>query len=76
MEVEHCIRVDGEGIRNFLHQIKKTVEKGWPDDMTRVLLADQMLNAPHKLGKEDNDTLITHQKDSDQDTYNEILKNF
>ena len=41
MEVEHCIRVDGEGIRNFLHQIKKTVEKGWPDDMTRVLLADQ-----------------------------------
>ena len=28
MEVEHCIRADGEEIRNFLHRIKKTVDKG------------------------------------------------
>ena len=28
MEVEHCIRADGEEMRNFLHRIKKTVDKG------------------------------------------------
>ena len=28
MEVEHCIRGDGEEIRNFLHRIKRTVDKG------------------------------------------------
>ena len=32
MEVEPCIRGDGEEIRNFLHRIKRTVDKGWPDD--------------------------------------------
>ena len=41
MEVEHCIRADGEEIWNFLHRIKKTVDKGWPDDMAGVLVADQ-----------------------------------
>ena len=33
MEVEHCIRGDGVAIRNFLHRIERTVDKGWPDDM-------------------------------------------
>ena len=33
MEVEHCIRGDGEEIRNFLHRIKRTVDKGWPNDL-------------------------------------------
>ena len=33
MEVEHCIRGDGEELRNFLHCIKTTVDKGWPDYM-------------------------------------------
>ena len=32
MKVEHCIRGDEE-IRNFLHRIKRTVDRGWPDDM-------------------------------------------
>ena len=41
MEVEHCIRADGEEIRNFLHRIKKTVDKGWPDDMVRIAPGDQ-----------------------------------
>ena len=41
MEVEHCIRAHGEQIRNFLHRIKKTVDKGWPDDMARVGAAEQ-----------------------------------
>ena len=36
MEVEHCIRADGEEIRNFLHRIKKTVDKGWPDDKVEI----------------------------------------
>ena len=41
MEVEHCIRADGKEIRNFLHRIKKTVDKGWPDDMAGVVAAEQ-----------------------------------
>ena len=40
MEVEHCIRGDGEEIRNFLHRIKRTVDKGWPDDMEGINPAD------------------------------------
>ena len=41
MEVEHCIRADGEEIRNFLHRIKKTEEKGWPGDMVGIVPGDQ-----------------------------------
>ena len=41
MEVEHCVRADGEEIRNFLHRVKKSVDKGWPDDMAGVLAAEQ-----------------------------------
>ena len=40
-EVEHCIRADGEENRNFFHRLKKTVDKGWPDDMAGVAAADQ-----------------------------------
>ena len=41
MEVEHCIRADGEEIRSFLHRLKKTVDKGWPDDMVGITPGDQ-----------------------------------
>ena len=41
MEVEHCIRGDGEEIRNFSHRIKRTVDKGWPDDMNAIEAAQQ-----------------------------------
>ena len=41
MEVEHCIRGDGEEIRNFLHRIKRTVDKGWPDDLNGIEAAQQ-----------------------------------
>ena len=41
MEVEHCIRADGEEFRNLFHRIKKTVDKGWPDDLTGVVAAEQ-----------------------------------
>ena len=41
MEVDHCIRADGEENRNFLHRLKKTVDKGWPDDMAGVVAAEQ-----------------------------------
>ena len=40
IEVEHCIRGDGEEIRNFLHRIKRTVDKGWLDDMEGISPAD------------------------------------
>ena len=41
MKVEHCIRGDGEEIRNFLHRIKRTVDKGWPSDMNGIEAAQQ-----------------------------------
>ena len=41
MEVEHCTRADGKKIRNLLHRIKKTVDKGWPDDMAGVVAAEE-----------------------------------
>ena len=41
MEVEHCITGDGEEIRNFLHRIKRTVDKGWPDDLNGIEAAHQ-----------------------------------
>ena len=42
MEVEHCIRADGEEIQNFLHRLKKSVDKGWPDDKAGVVMAEQV----------------------------------
>ena len=41
LEVEHCVRRDGEEIRNFFHRIKKTVDKGWLDDMNGIARAQQ-----------------------------------
>ena len=41
MEVEHCVRGDGEVIRNFLQRIKKIVDKGSPDDMESIVEADR-----------------------------------
>ena len=35
IEVEHCIRGEGEEIRNFLHRIRRTKDKGWPDNVGR-----------------------------------------
>ena len=31
--MEHCSRGDRGEIRNFLHRIKRIVDKRWPDDM-------------------------------------------
>ena len=39
--MEHCVRRDGEEIRKFLHRIKKTVDKGWPDDMNGIARAQR-----------------------------------
>ena len=41
MEVEHCIRGDGGEIRNFLHRIKRTVDKGWPYGLNSIEAAHQ-----------------------------------
>ena len=39
MDVEHSVRGVGEEIRNFLHRIKKIVDKRWPDDMEGIVEA-------------------------------------
>ena len=39
MEVEVCIRGDGEELRNFLHRMERTVDKGWPDDLNGIEVA-------------------------------------
>ena len=36
MEVKHCMRGDGEEIRNFLHRIKRTIDKSWPKDLNSI----------------------------------------
>ena len=41
MEVEHCIRGDGEEIWIFLHRIKRPVDEGWPDVMNGIEAAQQ-----------------------------------
>ena len=41
MEVEHFIRTDGEEIRKFLHRIKNTVDKGWPENMAGFIASEQ-----------------------------------
>ena len=40
MEVEHCIRGDGEEIRKFLHRIKRTVDEGWPVNLEGIAPTD------------------------------------
>ena len=40
MEVELCVGAEVEELRNFLHRIKKTVDKGWPDDMVGIAPGD------------------------------------
>ena len=40
MEVEHCIEGDGGEIRNSIQRIKRTLDKGWPDDMEGIVPQD------------------------------------
>ena len=42
MEVEHCIRGDGEENQKFLHRNKWTVDKRWPDEMEEIAAADHV----------------------------------
>ena len=75
MEVEHYVRGDGEKIRNFLHRIKKIVDKGWPNDMEGIAEGDR---APERLaqGRQRRQRfLILLYEDCAQGTYNEKLKN-
>ena len=41
MEVEPCIRGGGEEFRIFLNCIKRTVDKGWLDDMNGIGASQQ-----------------------------------
>ena len=36
MEKEHCNRQNGKEIRNFIHRIKRKVDKDWPDEMNGI----------------------------------------
>ena len=36
MEVQQCIRRDGVEIRKFLQRIKRTVDKGWPENLNGI----------------------------------------
>ena len=74
MEVEHCVRGNGEEVRNFLHRIKKIVDKGWPDDMEGIAKQIELQNVRHKGDKEDNDIFIILHEDFVQGTYSEKLK--
>ena len=76
MEVEHCVRGDGEDIRNFLHRIEKkwTTKDGlitWKALQRQV----ELQNVRHKGDKEHNDTLSFLYEDFAQGTYSEKLKN-
>ena len=46
IEVEHCIGGDGEEIRNFIHRIKRTVDKGWPEGLNGIEVTHH--NAEHE----------------------------
>ena len=39
--VKHCVRGDGEEIRNFLQRLKNIVNKRWPDDMEGIAEGDR-----------------------------------
>ena len=52
MQVEHCIRGDEE-IRNFLHRIKRTVGKGWPNGLNGIEAAHHAKNVQLKDDNED-----------------------
>ena len=71
MEVKHCKRADREDIRNFLLQIKQTVDKGWPDDMVGVAAADQNAERSAQARQGRQRFIESTLRDSDQDTYSE-----
>ena len=76
MEVEHCIRGDGEEIQNFLHRIKRTVDKGWPDDLNGIEAAHHAAEREaqgRQRRQRYNDCSL---KDYDLDVFNGKLKNF
>ena len=41
VEMAHCIRRIGEDIRNFLNSIRRTVEKGWHEDVKGIEAGQQ-----------------------------------
>ena len=75
MEVEHCIRADGEEIRNFLHRKKKTVDKGWPDDIVGIAPGNQIAERTAQARQRRQRYIDYTLKDSDPDIYNGKLKN-
>ena len=60
MEVEHCIIGDGEEIRNFLHRIKRPVDKGLPDDLNGIEAAHHAAEREAQGRQRRQNTLTTH----------------
>ena len=74
MELEHCIRGDREEIRNFLHRIKRTVDKGWPDDLNDIEAAQH--NAEQEAqGRQRRQRHIDYSLKGLRPKYNEKHKN-
>ena len=61
--MEHCIQKDEEDILNFLHPIKRAVERSWSDDMNGIEAVQQMPSETLKHDKDGKDTLTIRQKD-------------
>ena len=74
MEVEQCIRADGEEIRNFLLRLKKTMDKGWPDDMAGIVAAKEAAERTAQARQRRQRYIDYTLKDSDLDIYSEKLK--
>ena len=52
--------IDGEEIRNFLHRIKRTVDKGWPDDLNGIEAAHHNAECEAQGRQEGKDTSTTY----------------
>ena len=74
MEAEHCIRKDGGEFRYLLHQIKKNLDKGRPDDTSGVTYHNMLLIKQLKPSMENSCLWTLVFKDLDQIVANGKLK--
>ena len=67
MEVEHCIREDGQKNRKNIHRNERTVIIGWPDDENGIEVAQKGQPETLKHDKDGKDTSTIRWKDFNQD---------
>ena len=51
---------DGGKIRNFLHRIKRTFDRGWPDDLNGIEAAHHAAEREAQGRQKDKGLLTTH----------------